>query len=327
MTVNFEKISNTIHKHFDIDLMDIYRAVEGSSERVEIYSNVPCNIEINQEDNPDPTAIDVVPIISTLVIHMQNWVDVRNNDYIIAKKMSNDGQILAVYSGVCGEPAVWQSRKTINMQMSAIKDDKPVTPPPPKEQSDVRIYFRDVSDDREIKSSIVQVVQQGVVANIFPVTIENYSLEQSFLDGQQVETGAVTIQDPKAEGHEVIFKYSQVQVISSFRVLAKGAYTMDDGSLAFGLHLYAKTPILGVSDLDDGYIIKTQSNKVDHEELGNINLSVGTKIKTNLGNWLEITTTPQKLEDNSYMFETKFYTPTAEEQNAYVTNWYSKLGK
>lgn len=323
MGINFEAISDKIHKYFDTDLMDIHRKIDESAGRVEIYSNIPCNIEINQEDNPDPTAIDVTPIVSSLIIHMPNWVDVKNNDYIIAKRISNSNQILAVYRGVCGEPAIWQSRKTINMQMSAIEEDKPVTLPPPVEQSIVKVYFRDISDDREIRSSVEQILEQGKTSNIYPVTIENYSLEQSFLDGEQVETGVVTISDPQADGHEVVFKYSQQFVISSFRLLVKGAYTMDNGSLASGYHLYAKTPILSIAGINGNYSIQVESNKIVHEDLGNIRLSVGSIIKTNTEEWLKISSTPTLLSDGTYFFETEPYEPTAEEQNAYETHWYS----
>ena len=323
MGINFEAISDKIHKHFDTDLIDIHRKIDESADRVEIYSNIPCNIEINQEDNPNPTAIDVTPIVSSLIIHMPNWVDVKNNDYIIAKRMSNSNQILAVYRGVCGEPAVWQSRKTINMQMSAIEEDKPVTPPPPVEQSIVKVYFRDISDDREIRSSVEQILEQGKTSNIYPVTIENYSLKQSFLDGEQVETGVVTINDPQADGHEVVFKYSQQFVISSFRLLVKGAYTTDNGSLASGYHLYAKTPILSIAGINGNYSIQVESNKIVHEDLGNIRLSVGSIIKTNTEEWLKISSIPTKLSDGTYFFETESYEPTEEEQNAYETHWYS----
>lgn len=324
MKINFEKISDKIHEYFDTDLMDIYRKIDESAERVEIYSNIPCNIEINQEDNPDPTAIDVTPKISSLIIHMQNWVDVKNNDYIVAKRISNSNQVLTAYRGVCGEPAVWQSRKTINMQMISIGEDKPVTPPPPIEQSIAKVYFRDISDDREIRSSVEQVLEQGKTSNIYPVTIENYSLEQSFLDGKQVETGVVTIEDPQEDGHEVVFKYSQQFVISSFRLLVKGAYTTDSGSLATGYHLYSKTPILSVAGVDGNYIIQVESNRIDHEDLGNIKLSVGSIIKTNTEQWLRISSTPTRLLDGTYSFETEPHEPTQEELNAYITNWYSR---
>lgn len=322
MGINFEKISDKIHKHFDTDLMDIYRKIDESADRVEIYSNIPCNIEINQEDNPNPTAIDVTPIVSSLIIHMPNWVDVRNNDYIVAKRMSNSNQILTAYRGVCGEPAVWQSRKTINMQMSAIEEDKPITPPPPVEQSIAKVYFRDISDDREIRSSVEQILEQGKTSNIYPVTIENYSLEQSFLDGQQVETDVVTIEDPQARGHEVVFKYSQQFVISSFRLLVKGAYTTDNGSLASGYHLYAKTPVLLIAGIDGNYSIQVESNKVEHEDLGSIRLNIGSVIKTNTEEWLKISSTPTKLSDGTYFFETEPYEPTEEESKAYETHWY-----
>ena len=323
MGINFEKISNIISENFDIDLMDIYREVEGFVERQEIYSNIACNIEIVQADNPDPTAIDVVPIVSSIRIHMPNWVDVRNNDYIIAKRMSNDRQILQVYRGVSSEPAVWQARKSINMKMSTIEDDStPITPPPPISQSIVTIHFRDISDDQELNPDVVKVVEQGTPYRVQPLTFEGFSLEQAFLDNEQVPTGIVTIQNPQESGHDVMFKYQRLVTPNSFRLLVNGFYTKDDGSVGNGLHLYSSMPIISITQNNGIYTLVLDFDTIDHEEIGDIKLGIGSKLKTNTDIWLEITTESIKLDNGKYSFNAEQYTPTQTEQDAVITHWY-----
>lgn len=323
MGINFEKISNVISSEFDIDLMDIYREVEGFVERQEIYSNISCNIEIVQSDVSNPTALDVVPIITSIRIHMPNWVDIRNNDYIVAKRMSNNRQILQVYRGVCGEPATWQARKSVNMTMSTIEDENaPVTPPPPISQSEITINFLDTSDDQELNPSIVKVVEQGTPYIVQPLTLEGFSLEQAFLDNEQVETGVVTIENPQESGHVVTFKYQKLAQASSFRLLVDGYYTKDDGSFGRGLHLYSSTPIISMTENNGIYTIHTNTNVIDHEEIGDIELEIGSKLKTNFGDWFKIITELVKLLNGQYTFDVETYTPTQAEQQAYVTHWY-----
>lgn len=323
MGVNFEKISNIISENFDIDLMDIYREVGGFVERQEIYSNIACNIEIVQADNPDPTAIDVTPIISSIKIHMPNWVDIRNNDYIVAKRMSNNRQIIQVYRGVCGEPATWQARKSVNMTMSTIEDENtPVTPPPPISQSVITMHFRDISDDQELRSDVVKVVEQGVPYRVQPLTFEGFSLEQAFLDNEQVPTGIITIQNPQESGHDVTFKYQKLVTPNSFRLLVNGFYTKDDGSVGNDLHLYSSMPISSITENNGIYTLTLDFDTIDHEEIGEIKLGIGSKLKTNTDTWLEIVTESIRLNNGQYTFEAEEYTPTQAEQNAYITHWY-----
>lgn len=322
MGINFARISEVISKNFDIDLMDIYREVDGFVERQEIYSNISCNIEIVQADNPDPTAIDVTPIISSIRIHMPNWVDIRNNDYIVAKRMSNNREILQVYRGVCGEPATWQARKSVIMKMTTVKNDESVTPPPPIVQSIITIHFRDISDNQEINPDIVKVVEQGVPYRVQPLAFEGFSLESAFLDNEQVETGIVTIENPQESGHTVVFKYSKLNSPSSFRLLVNGFYTKDNGSIGDGLHLYTSMPIISVTNNNEVYTFVLNSDIISHEEIGDIKLEIGSKFKTNSNTWFRITTEPIKLDNGQCTFNAEEYTPTRQEQEAYLTHWY-----
>lgn len=313
--INFEVIGKKIHKYLDTDLMDIKRNGQ------EIYSNIPCNIQINQADNPDPTAVDVVPIISSLTINMPQYVDVQNNDRIVAKRMSNDGKVLEVYKGNCGFPSVWQARKSVNMTMSTLQADDDVTPPPPKEQSVIKIDYKDLIGNI-IKPSIEKIVEANKQADIFPAMIDGYELKNSYLDGVLQDSQTVIIPSASKDGHNVLFEYDTTSIITYLRVLVNGAYTKDDGAFAFGYHLYKKMPIKSVAGSNGNYILTTDIDRFVHDDNGEIKFTKGLKLKLFASNeWVQISSNPV-LTDDGYEFETEPYIPTESEANAYITGWY-----
>ena len=123
--INFEPIGEAL-KAFDTDSMDIARKMEienpdGTTGETEIetpiYTNVPCHIAFISADNPDSATSETKPIIVGLRINCSLDVDIQNGDYIIAKKLSNSGDVLETYKGVIGEPSVSQSRKSAEMKM------------------------------------------------------------------------------------------------------------------------------------------------------------------------------------------------------------------
>lgn len=315
--INFGAMSETIHNFLDSDYIDIFRKSADSAKREEIYSNISCHIAIKTADNPDPNSVDTKPIVTSLVIHMPTWVDIKNDDYVIAKKMNISGEILALYSGTVGYPAVSMARQSVNMLMETLEVTEPVTPVPPQNKSQVVISYLNVDNDEKIKSDLIQTVEQGVSVNFFPPSINNYELNKSVLDGQEMPLGAITIENPTAEGHTIQFLYKAVSIISSFKVLVNGLYTKDNGTLGSGYHLYKSIPIVSVSD----GIWQISVNKFEHDEIGIVNITEGTKVKDNLGNWHIVTSNPQKVGDY-YMCEIADYEPTEAEQNAYETHWY-----
>lgn len=123
--INFEPIGEAL-KAFDTDKIDIHRKMEiqnpdgttgETSINVPLYTQVDCHISFISSDNPDAKTSDMKPIIIGLMINCPLEVDLQNNDYIIAYKMSNDGNVLETYRGIIGEPTVAQSRKSAEMQM------------------------------------------------------------------------------------------------------------------------------------------------------------------------------------------------------------------
>jgi hypothetical protein len=313
--INFGIISDIISQNFDIDLIDIKR------NGIEIYSNIPCNIQINTADNPDTTAIDVVPIVTSLTIHMNQYVDIQNNDYIVAKRMSNDRQILEVYTGVCGFPSVWQSRKSVNMAMATLASTDDVTPPPPADEAKIIVQFKDELGN-EIKPDLTKLVEAGSKTVIYPTLIEGFEIENAYLDGVLQENDIVEIQEVLKEGHKVTYIYKSSNEIDGLRILSKGIYTKDDGEIAYGYHLYKKIPILEISGEKGNYEIVTPIDSILHDDNGVLKLQKGTIIKLfNSNEWARITENPVKIS-NEYKFITEPYTPLENEAKAYETNWY-----
>lgn len=125
--INFEPIGEAL-KAFDTDKMDIYRRIaitnpDGttgeSSMEAPLYKDVPCHLAFISADNANPETIDTKPVIIGIQINCALEVDLQNNDYIKAYKLSASGEVLETYSGVIGFPTTSQSRKSAQMQMRA----------------------------------------------------------------------------------------------------------------------------------------------------------------------------------------------------------------
>lgn len=312
--INFQNISSIISKNFDIDLMDIKR------NGIEIYSNIPCNIQINSSDNADTTSIDVVPIITSLTIHMNQYVDIQNNDYIVAKRMSNDRKILEAYVGVCGFPSVWQARKSVNMTMSTLTSIDNVTPPPPMDEAKIEITYHD-EHNNEIRPSLTRLEEANKSITLYPVIIEGYDLTNAFLDGKSSDF-IITIENIQKSGHHIDYIYKSSNKINSFRILINGVFTKDNGEVGYGYHLYRDLPIIDIAGENGNYEIIVPFNSILHEDNGTIKLQNGTKLKLfNSNEWVKIVNNLEKVQ-NGYKVITEPYYPTEQEADAYVTNWY-----
>lgn len=102
------------------DTMDITRYIDkenddGTTETVlsdtPIYSGVPCRISFSSEENPGDTDIDNTPVKLSPKIFCKVGVDLQTGDYITVKRLNDDGEVIATYSGKVGMPAVYTSHK------------------------------------------------------------------------------------------------------------------------------------------------------------------------------------------------------------------------
>lgn len=315
---NFGQIDNIMSELFDTDYVDIKRDV--GNELQEIYSNIPCHIAFNSADNPDPMSVDTKPIIQSINIHIANWVDIRNNDFLVAKRMDNKGNILIVYSGRCGNPVVSQGRKKVVMSMNATDSEIP-TPVPPK--NPIRITINYLYNDVQIQDSIVQEVEENSSFTMIAPIIEGYAPKYCIIDGEVQSITTAYISDVGVENHTIEFIYDVSYEPNILRILVDGLYTKDDGSLANGYHFYKKIDINSINEDDDLFTITCDDVDWVHEDNGkNISISIGTKMILIPGNIFVKVSSILSESNGKITFIAEKFTPTENELNAYITGWY-----
>ena len=314
----FGKIGGVLSKFMDTDYIDIKRDIDGRLQ--EVYSNVPCHLEMSGVDNPDTLTVDLKPIVQSVVIHMGTWVDVQNNDFIVAKKMGLEGEILQVYSGRCGNPITDQGRKKVVMGMNATDSEEP-TPPPPVEPADILVEYK--YDESDLISPEELEAEIGSSVTVSSARIEGYAVSGYILDDGAFTIGDSVIIDPVlAEGHKVTFIYQVSSVIDSFRYLVDGLYTKDNGQLANGLHQYKKMPA-DVEQENDGYILVAENAKIYHEDSAKLlSLDVGQKVVLYPGEIFAEVADVIFSENDTRSVRLSVFTPSQAELESYITGWY-----
>lgn len=313
---DFGQIGNIISNIMDTDYIDIKRDVDSSL--VEVYSNIPCHIAYVSIDNPNADTVDIKPIIQGITVHIPLWVDVRNNDFIIAKKIDSNGNIAGVYSGRCGNPVVSQGRKKVLMNMSATEPEEP-TPVPTENNFQVVIGYS--SDNERIKPSMTVYVKEGDNYSVSAPSIEGYTAVSYKLDGESFIGTSVSITDID-DNHSIEFIYSAVETPDAFAFLVNGLYTKDDGKLANGWHTYKSVNIDSISYSENVYIITSDNVEFEHRDNGKI-----LSIKKNTNLVLFPTNTFVRINDvtvsgGKATFTAVPFNPTQEQSNFYKTRWY-----
>lgn len=315
---NFSSIGNVISELFDTDYIDIKREVNGNLS--EVYSNVPCHVAFSSVDNPDPSSVDVKPVIQSITVHCPLYVDVQNNDFLVAKRMGADWSVLAVYSGRCGNPVVSQGRKKVSMQMNATESESP-TPVPIENSVKIQISYLD-DDSADVKAGEEREVSiSGSFAMDAP-QIDGYKCVGSAVDGERTSETSVSISDVGSESHFVEFIYEADSTPVYARFVAKGLYTKDDGTMGKGWHLYAKIPLSNVSNGGGVWTATCENVDLTHEDNGDeFKIAVGTKMALfPSGAFVRITGV--SVDGGEATFEAVEYEPDDDERNAYVAEWY-----
>lgn len=320
---DFSSIGDIISELFDSDYIDIKRDVSG--KLTEVYSNVSCHIAYNSTDNPNPNSVDVKPIIQSINIHLPNWVDIRNNDYIIAKKMNGNGtEILGTYNGRCGNPVISQSRKKVvmNMQGTDIESGEPI-PPSIINSSDIQIDFN--YNNSQIENSINKKVEIGETFTFSPIEIEGYKPSKCFINGIEQENLDIEFEVTEYN-YSIQYEYEISEEINGFRYLIKGLYTANDGSLKNGYHLYKKVNIDSISKNENEYTITCKNETITHEDNGlKLYIDVGVKLVLTPLNIFVIVDNVISKENNKIIFTASEFVPTEDEMNAYMTEWYDGI--
>lgn len=315
---NFGQIGNIMSELFDSDFLDIKRDV--GSNLQELYSNIPCHIAFASTDNPDPTTVDIKPIIQSINVHMPLWVDIQNNDFIVAKRMDSEGNLLKTYSGRCGNPIVSEGRQKVLMTMSATEPVDP-TPVPPKNPVIIKINY--LSNGIPIQDSIEKTVEVGSSFSITAPVIEGYSAEYCIVDGEKQESAMVYIADVKDVEHTIDFVYTVSEMPNMMRFLVNGLYTKDDGSLANGYHQYKKIDIDSISESEGIFTITCDNVNWVHDDNGkSLLIKAGTKLVLIPRNIFVQVDEIIGVENNKVTFTATEFTPTEAEKGSYVTGWY-----
>ena len=315
---NFGQIGNIMSELFDSDFIDIKRDV--GSNLQELYSNIPCHIAFATTDNPDPTTVDIKPIIQSINIHMPLWVDIKNNDFIVAKRMNSEGNLLKTYSGRCGNPIVSQGRQKVLMTMSSTESEE-LTPVPPKIPATIKINY--LSSGIPIQDSIEKTVEVGSVFSMTAPVIEGYSAEYCIIDGIRQESATVYIADVKDVGNTIDFVYTVSETPNMMRFLVNGLYTKDDGGLANGWHQYKKIDIDSISESEGTFTIVCDNVNWTHEDNGkSLSIKVGTKLVLIPRNIFVKVDNIVSVNNDKVTFTATEFTPTETEENSYVCGWY-----
>lgn len=321
-TFNFGVIGDIFSKMFDSDYIDIKRNVSGQVK--ELYTNIPCHIAYNSTDNPNPTSSDIRPIIQSITVHLSNWVDVQNDDFIVAKKMNNENKILAIYNGRCGNPIVSQGRKKFVMNMMGTESEESA-PIPPNLVNPSEIIINFNSDNVSVNEQMKIKIEMGDLFTFSPIQIDGYQVSKCYING--VEQNSLEINLEISQKQYVIdYEYMAINEPTNFRYLVKGLYTSNDGSLKNGYHLYKKVNIDFVSKEDDDYILTCKNKTLVHEDSGlRLSVDVGTKIVLMPQKIFVIVDNIIDENNNSITFKTSVFNPTDDELNAYVTEWYDGI--
>ena len=315
---NFGQISDVVSNVMDSDFIDIKRDSGGKLE--EVYSNVPCHLAFNSTDNPDPNSVDTKPIIQSINVHCGNWVDLRNNDFIVAKRMDNAGNLLKVYSGRCGNPIVSQGRQKVLMNMSATEPEPP-TPTPPINPAIIKIKY--LSDGSPIQDEIEKTVEVGSSFTINAPTIEGYQFAECYVNGVLQESPTVYIASVDEEGYTIVFEYSVSDMPNMARFLVDGLYTTDDGDLANGWHQYKKIDLDSITESENVFTITCNDVSWVHEDNGKqLSIKVGAKLVLIPRNIFVKVDEIINRVGNKITFTASEYTPTQDELNSYVCGWY-----
>ena len=257
---NFGKIASTLSNVMDNDYIDIRRQIQGRF--VEIASNVPCHVSLRSSDNANVTTQATAPIIQSLRLVMPIDVDIRAKDFCVAKKMSNDGQMIDVYQGFVGQPYTTQSRKKVEMEMNEVGSDTPYTPiplPPVVGETRLQIFHISLTTGTEISRTIELNVPHDEEFVLTPTEIDGYMFTHAYLDGAKFDGISFV---PEESNHSITLFYEALGVNTTLKPFVQSLFRRNDGSFANGWHLYRSIPM---QQVDDGTII-VQADRMTHTE-------------------------------------------------------------
>ena len=234
--------------------------------------------------------------------------------------MDNQGNLLKVYSGRCGNPIVSQGRQKVLMTMSATEPETP-TPTPPINPAIIKIQY--FSNGLPIQDEIEKTVEVGSSFTINAPAIEGYQFADCYVNGVLQESPTVFIASVDEEGYTITFEYSVSDMPNMARFLVYGLYTTDDGDLANGWHQYKKINLDSITESEGVYTITCDNVDWVHEDNGKVlAITSGAKLVLIPRNIFVKVDEILSVVGDKVTFTASEYTPTQDELNSYVCGWY-----
>ena len=320
-----KKMGDRLQSRLSTAFMDIRRQV-GTIPSVEIYSNILIHFTRRSIDNPDITSVSTTPVLTSVTLHMEQHVDLRNGDVVIIKTIDRDGGILDAFRATSGDPWVVNSRKRANVELRALgREDiiSDVTPPPtitPSNKSEIIINF--VDDDMiPIAEPVIYKTERGEVIDIEALTIHGWDFKNSIFQG--VESGSdVVIFMPKNDSYSIYFVYEKIQTPVFMKQFSTGRFRMDNGTFSNGAHWYISIPITWINEWE---FTSPTDRTVHVESRGTLRIVRGSRLLLTPQNYI-VEVVDIASHENGFLIRVENAEPTEAEDNAYITNWYGIWG-
>lgn len=109
------------------DRMDVYRAKEhenddGTTDVVynnnPSYKNVKCRISFSSDDSAVDIEVDKTPVTYTPKLFCGPTIDLRAGDYIIVRRLSDNGTVMRTYKGLLAQPSWYPTHQEAFMRVN-----------------------------------------------------------------------------------------------------------------------------------------------------------------------------------------------------------------
>lgn len=102
------------------DRMDIYRTARDTNddyttsisyEETPLYSEVACRLSFSSDDVGSDSAVDRNPVKFNPKLFCATKVDLRAGDYVVIRRIADDGSIMATYEGAVAKPSKYSTHQ------------------------------------------------------------------------------------------------------------------------------------------------------------------------------------------------------------------------
>jgi len=320
-----ENFGKNLQARLSIAYIDIRRRV-GNIPNAEVHSNIKIHASRKSLDNPDPQAISTTPVIVSVTLHMENTVDLKNNDTVILKIVNSKNEIIEAFRGTVGDPWTVNSRKRASLTMNQLgRDDirDSVTSAPPltddKRLSVIAVHFVDGAGT-QIHKDLVHHTPKGENIFIDALDLHGWTFSHAIFDGEIKNQDIISF-EPESDAYSVTFVYDQISVPVHIKQFAAGRFRRDDGTFGNGAHWYINIPITWIGEWE---FLSPVDNVMHVETRQTLRITQGSRLM--LFPQKSIVEVTQIIkQDDKFAVTVKCTDPTEVEEFAYITNFYGNL--